>query len=209
MIPLTAPELERAIRGSLGFDLRLAVAARPLPAGRLSIRERSRAALFVTAARRIEWLTGRAALKRLLAALGTKTDAADILFPNSQYSLTHSGGIAVAAGVGRAGPRGVGVDLELRPGMDPRAARFFLTPYERSCVELAGTLPAAELLRLWTIKEAVYKADPENRGRVLADYGLPEPARACGRAAASCGGGQFRYASFAVPRGYLAVAVCL
>lgn len=209
MIPLDVPALERAIRGNLGLDLRLAVAAQPLPARRLSPRERSRAARLATAGRRIEWLTGRAALKRLLARIGKKADAAEILFPNSCYSLTHSGGIAVAAGVARAGPLGVGVDLELRPGMDPRTARFFLTPYERSCVERAGICQTTELLRLWTIKEAVYKADPENRDRVLADYGLPEPARACGRAAAGCGGGQFRYASFAVPSGCLAVAVCL
>ena len=208
MILLVAPSLERAIRGSLGLDLRLAVAAQPLPAARLSIRERSRAAQLATPARRIEWLTGRAALKHLLAELGRNADTADITFPDARCSLTHSSGTAVAAGIQRAGPRGVGVDLELRPGMDPRAARYFLTPTERSCVGRAGIRQEAELLRLWTVKEALYKADPENRGRVLGDYRLSEPARTCGHAAVGCGG-RFRYASLAVPRGFLAVAVCL
>jgi len=207
MIPLNAPELERAIRGSLGFDLRLAVAARPLPAGRLSIRERSRAALFATAARRIEWLTGRAALKRLLSELGRKADTAEMAFPNAGCSLTHSGGIAVAAGASGWIPRGIGIDLEFDRPVSSLEARFFLRAEEWSRIRRSESI-AEELLRLWTVKEALYKADLDNEKRVLADYLLPDPSRCHGRAALAPGGSaQFRYASFRVPGGYFSIAV--
>lgn len=211
MNPLNAPELERAIRSSLGLDLRLAAAARPLPAGRLSIRERSRAALFASAARRIEWLTGRAALKRLLSELGRNADTADVTFPNAGCSLTHSGGIAVAAGASGWTARGIGIDLERRDGNGVRShfpeARFFLRAKEWSRIRRSDSI-AGELLRLWTVKEALYKADLDNEKRVLADYLLPDPSRCHGHAALASGGSaHFRYASFRVPGGFFSIAV--
>jgi 4'-phosphopantetheinyl transferase EntD len=207
MIASVQPRLERALRRRLGCELRLAFATRPLTVEQLSEGERSHFARLAVPARKAEWLAGRAALKRLLARLGAGTDTAGIDFPNARVSLSHSGGIAVAAGVDGGAPRGVGVDLELRQSMDWRAARFFLSAKECSCVERPGIRQVAELLRLWTVKEALYKADPENRGRVLKDYRLPEPARKSGHAVLSAGNGQFRYASFPVLGGFLSVTV--
>lgn len=206
MIPLNAPELERAVRGSLGLDLRLAVAARPLDATRLSPAERPRFAALAAGARRTEWLTGRAALKRLLTQLGSCTDTAGIAFPSPRYSLAHSGGVALAAGLSGTTLRGIGVDLELRQRVDPRAARLFLSARERLHVRAAGA--RAEVLRLWTIKEALYKSDPENAGRVLADYCLIEPACGRGRARLASGGTWFTYSSFPVPGGFASIAFC-
>ena len=78
---------------------------------------------------------------------------------------------------------GVGVDAEpLRPA-SPRTARFFLD--EREQALLNSTAPdtrAVEQVRLWTTKEALFKADPANNDRVLRDYHLPRP-----EAHAGCG----------------------
>ncbi|MDQ3610103.1 MAG: 4'-phosphopantetheinyl transferase superfamily protein [Actinomycetota bacterium] len=99
---------------------------------------------------------------------------------------------------------GTGVDVELtarRP--DPRSARFFLRADERP-----SELSAAELLRLWTVKEALFKATPDNAEIVLLDYRLADAGAATGRAAGP-GGEQLAYASALVPDGVLTVAVCL
>jgi hypothetical protein len=66
---------------------------------------------------------------------------------------------------------GVGVDLEFARPMHSEAARFFLTAGERRAVEeLAAGQQPKTLLRLWTIKEALFKADPHNAGTALTDY---------------------------------------
>jgi 4'-phosphopantetheinyl transferase EntD len=190
--------------------LTLAAATRPLDPAALSRCELARFALLASGARRREWLLGRSALRRLLARLGAGLDTSGIEFPNARYSLTHSGGVAVAAGVIGPAPRGLGIDLELGRALDPRAARFFLTPQERSWAECAGQRARAALLRLWTAKEALFKADPDNAGRVLADYRLVEPQLSAGWATlARPGRASFRYASFRFGDGYLSVAAAL
>jgi len=61
------------------------------------------------------------------------------------------------------------------------------------------------LHRLWTVKEATFKADPENAGKTLRDYGLADPGFVAGKARR--GDRVFYYASFEVPDGFLSVAV--
>lgn len=208
MNALAEPALERAIRHNLGFSLRLAFAARPLDAAKLSAGERTRFASLAAGARRTEWLTGRAALKRLLTRLGASADTSGIAFPNASYSLAHSGGTAVAAGAGGRMLRGIGIDLELHRCVNPRAARYFLSAREWSSLEQMGADGTDRLLRLWTVKEALFKADPNNAHRVLADYRLLDPLLNRGRAILISGGDtRFSYASFRVPGGYLSAAV--
>ncbi|MDQ6726385.1 MAG: 4'-phosphopantetheinyl transferase superfamily protein [Actinomycetota bacterium] len=99
--------------------------------------------------------------------------------------------------------RGVGVDFEpWRPEADLRVARFFLRP-----TELAAVTGAAPLMRLWTIKEALYKATPDNGPCVLLDFALADPGGACGHAVGPRGEA-LRYAAIDVAGGHLAVAVC-
>src|SRR5688500_8593893 len=75
-------------------------------------------------------------------------------------------------GLGIEGGQGVGVDIETGRRPPPRMARFFLTRKERRCL---GQPSPEQLLRLWTVKEALFKADPLNHRRVLADYALDDP----------------------------------
>ncbi len=55
------------------------------------------------------------------------------------------------------------------------------------------------------MKEATFKADPENAGRTLREYALADPGFTAGKALR--GDKRFLYASFEVPEGFLSVAV--
>ena len=205
LMPLREPAIEAAVRRALGAALRVAVARQPLAPADLSSGERSTLHGFTSTARRREWLTGRAALKRLLARLGADGDTSRIVFPHAQLALTHSRGVAIA--VAAPDPRGVGVDLELRRGIEPQAARFFLAGGESA---LAARADGASriLLRLWTAKEALFKADGDNAHRTLRDYRFDDPAGSGGGARrAGRREARFRYSSFRVAGGYLSVAV--
>ena len=141
--------------------------------------------------RRHDWLLGRAALKALLGIDDTST----VTFPNRSVSLTHSAGVAVAARCD--GPQaGLGVDLEGWQTLDPRTARLFLHPHEHG-----------DLLRLWTVKEALFKATPANDGAVFLDYEVADPHALDGRAS-DRHGRTFEYLSRSRPEGWLTLAVC-
>jgi malonyl CoA-acyl carrier protein transacylase/phosphopantetheinyl transferase len=132
--------------------------------------------------RRHEWLLGRAAVKdavRLLIAGGRPPDKypADIEVSHDQsgrpfargawhsasavaphVSISHSGGIAIAAAANDRQWDGVGIDLELlshRQGdLD-----FAFTAGERELLDAIGTSERGEWsLRLWCAKEATAKA---------------------------------------------------
>ena len=75
---------------------------------------------------------------------------------------------------------GVGIDLERRR-VPSRAVRFFLNEAERQWIASVAN-PEPHLLRIWTIKEALFKANPENEDTILADYSLEDPQRWSGRA---------------------------
>ncbi len=79
--------------------------------------------------------------------------------------------------------RGVGVDVEPLRMVHPDAARFFLTRAERAWIRRQEPARHSHhLLRLWTIKEALFKADPENHTTMLGDYALRDPGASRGRA---------------------------
>ena len=165
----------------------------------LHAREASQYQAIGSGDRRRQWLLGRTALRQLLPV---GTDTGGLSFPHPRLSISHTGEVAFAVHVEHV--VGTGVDVELsarRP--DPRSARFFLRADERR-----SELSAAELLRLWTVKEALFKATPDNAETVLLDYRLADIAAATGRAAGP-GGEQLEYASALVPDGVLTVAVCL
>ena len=149
----------------------------------LSGNERSVYEQLTTASRRDIWLRGRAALKGLLGLLGESTDTAILSFPSPRYSLTHSGAYAVALGTAGQGLRGVGVDIEVGRGPHPDAARLFLSDPEQAWLgTLDDSARAGQLQRLWTIKEAAFKANPHNGDTWLSDYRLEDPGQHNGEA---------------------------
>jgi 4'-phosphopantetheinyl transferase len=138
--------------------------------------ERSRYATLRFPKRRREWLGGRLAAKRAVAALlGIEPDAVAILgrsqgepvvvagaasAPDVRVSISHSGHWAAAAAYRPSRAGAVGLDLEERAPVDPALYALAFTESEVSQIE--STEPEAArrdlVLRLWTAKEAVLKA---------------------------------------------------
>jgi phosphopantetheinyl transferase len=178
----------------------------PLAEEKLSPGEREELARLAAPGRRESWLRGRAALKRLLASLGESDDTSALKFPHPRVSLTHSDAWAVAVGSTSAKMLGLGVDLQVKAAPKPETARRFLNPAELVWLRRMEEEERPRMLhRLWTVKEAVFKADPENSGKTLRDYGMADPGYVAGKARR--GERVFYYASFEVPEGFLSVAV--
>lgn len=128
----------------------------------------------------------RAALRLLLALIGLPDETGAYRFPHRRLSLTHTEEASVA--VGAFGPlpaslAGVGADLELARPADPRTARFFLTEHERAWLaRVPSQRRETEHVRLWTVKEALFKSDPANERAVLAGFRTADPAALTGSA---------------------------
>jgi phosphopantetheinyl transferase (holo-ACP synthase) len=203
--------LDALLSERLQSPVRTAIAEAPVTPAELTAGERECFAGLATP-RAVSWLRGRAALRRLLASLGADTDTAGITFPCVRFSLSHSAGLALAIHV--EGVDGVGVDLEARRLSVPRARRwchaagFFATEAEQRWLEDTSDDLEAALLRLWTIKEAVFKADRNNAARGLGDYALEDPGTRDGAAVLVCDRRlRFRYAALGEPGAMLAAAV--
>jgi 4'-phosphopantetheinyl transferase EntD len=199
---------EAHFRKALGLPLVLAFVTDQDPPPELTPREQALCDALQSDLRRETWLSGRGALKRVLSRLGENPDTASLAFPHPRCSLSHSGRAAVAVGLETgARAQGIGIDLELDRTPPEQSARFFLGPAELGWLD---GVPAHErdhaLLRLWTVKEAVFKADPSNaESRLLTRYRLEDPSQPAGQALS--GENRFLYASLAIPNGALSVAV--
>ncbi len=184
----------------------VALAFEDAPARELSDGERRERERLLGLPRLEGWLRGRAALKALLRRLGLADDTYPFRFPHPRVSLSHGGPWAVAAGLLRdddlARVAGVGVDVEPDRPLAEEHARFFLSERERALVTSSD-----ERLRLWTVKEALFKADPENERTVVGSYETADPSAREG-VAFSRSGRVFDYASRRVPFGWLTLALC-
>jgi 4'-phosphopantetheinyl transferase superfamily len=170
-----------------GPHLMVVSADRPLGVHELSPGEAGlHSALPGDHARR-RWRTGRRALRGALTLVGLDADTSTIRFPHRRVSLTYAGdgAAAVVAVDDRPERCGIGIDRQLPAAWRPSrsAARFLLTQAEARWLErAAGPDYGRVLLRLWTVKEALFKADPGNADRRLGDYRLADPGAGCGRA---------------------------
>ena len=199
------PLLENELGNALGVSVTVSMADAPVDPSSLSAGERALRKALERSPKLDPWMRGRRALKRLLGRLGESEDTASIAFPNRRFSLTHSGDAAVA--VAAPSVRGIGVDLELGRGPGAAAERLFLSERERRVVAELG--PRARL-RLWTVKEALYKANLRNAETWFTHYLVDDPRQEEGAAFVERDGArlEMRYASFALRGGYLTVAVC-
>jgi acyl carrier protein len=175
--------------------------------------ERVELAALAGADYREQWLTSRHALRVLLGLLGLPRDTTAYGFPHPRLSLAHASNGAIA--VGTVGPwaAGLGIDYETDRPVDPRTARFFLSEAELAWLaQVPYADRAAQQLRLWTVKEAVFKADLANRDALLSDYSVcdysPQPADegTAGWASRRGAGQLFGYTSTRFKGGHLSVA---
>ena len=210
--------LEAHFRGALGVPVFLeASTGEDAPEG-LTEGERRTLAGFGDTHRAASWLRGRKALRALLARLAAcgaappdaeSRDTTLLRFPHPMLSLTHTGDWAIAAGTLPEAAAGIGVDLELRAHMREGAERFFLgTEETRWLLALAPLDRDRERVRLWTVKEALFKANPGNEGTLLGHYLLDEPGARKGLArwkAETTAG--FVYASVLLAPGAVSLAV--
>lgn len=206
--PFDSGRLSEAAMAAFGFRIGFALAREPVACDDLFPAERARYDSFGHAPRREEWLRGRAALKSALRGLGSSEDTSLLAFPNGRVSLTHSAGLAAAAACRGPGILGVGIDFEAPRPIRAGSERFFLTASER---ERLGGTGEADLLRLWTVKEALFKADPGNRSdsRNLWSYEIPGPLDARQGAARGPDDSEFRFFTLDAREGILSVAVLI
>jgi 4'-phosphopantetheinyl transferase EntD len=209
MMRLREADLVREIESGLGIPLRIAISSEQAAIGRLTESERERLRKLEASPNRSSWLRGRSALKRLLSSLGEGDDTSCISFPNSRFSLTHSGEVAVAVGTASAELFGIGVDLEMNRPVRDETARLFLNTQEQAWVmSRHELLRSKSLLRLWTIKEALYKADPSNSARWFTDYEIESLTAPWGSAFVSGEESRkFCYSCFELVEGFLSVAI--
>ncbi len=208
-VPLAGVECaEIATRAgkAFGVDVRVAVADRPASIAELSPGERRAVAELSTRERAISWLRGRTALKVLIPPFGDQ-DTTQIVFPSRRYSLTHSGTVAVAAFCGAPACLGIGIDLEWDRPVPAEAARFYLTDEMAWVASLPESEREPAMLRLWTIKEAVFKADPRNAETVLSDYAISSPDTAAGICVSA--DLDIRYICSRIRGGYLSLAIAM
>jgi acyl carrier protein len=180
----------------------------PVAIWALTTLERVEFAALAGAERRQQWLTSRYALRVLLGLLGLPRDTAEYRFPHPRISLAHGSLGAIAVGSVGQWAAGLGVDYETDRPVDPRTARFFLDEAEQArLAEVPPANRAAEQLRLWTVKEAVFKADLTNCGAMLRDYSTqPARAGAAGWASRRGAGQPFGFTSARFQGGHLSVA---
>jgi 4'-phosphopantetheinyl transferase EntD len=195
--------LELDLKRRLNTSVHLASARAQLAESSLDSADRQRLASFTTIERKNQWLRGRKALSAIATALDIETQLSALNPPCPGISLTHNGKISVAAGIGTA--QGLGVDFESWRQVEPAMLRWFLTATEQRQLAIPSNFTR---LRLWTIKEALFKASSENQGLLLTDFEVSQVtaitglARNCTRANSS-----LRYTSFILRQGLLTIAI--
>jgi len=135
-----------------------------------------------------------------------------IEFPNGNSSLSYSGNTVAAAFSSCGQIRGIGVDIEQNREMPDGADRLILSARERARMSCTAKQFGCALLRVWTVKEAILKADPLNRKTGwLTAYELLRPHKRMGEAVMKRRNYSktFQYISFAFGAGYVSFAVCL
>lgn len=196
----TEAELEHAFSSALNCRIALCICGKEIEESALTDEEKNSFTAMKHERRRSSWLKGRAALKSISLRTGWQkmisgnpapkpvldhqvfskeqlqsVDTAQIKMPHARVSLTHSDRIAIAA-LTLDSSRGIGVDLEGGRPVQLASARFFLSEDEQCWLNDLMVIHQPEaLLRLWTVKEALFKADLNNEGKTLSQYVLVNP----------------------------------
>lgn len=147
----------------------------------------------------------RRAVKQVRRWLGICVTDTGLRGAQADHSVTHAGNSLFALAVKATGIAGVGIDFEPWRALDQRHQRLMLTARESAAL---GDASARDLLRIWTVKEACFKADVNGQQRWVTAYALDRPLQQTGTARVCVGRAinRFRYLSMEVPGGMLSVA---
>ncbi|MBY0358029.1 MAG: 4'-phosphopantetheinyl transferase superfamily protein [Candidatus Obscuribacterales bacterium] len=175
--------MEKSLRQHFHCDIFCAYQTGDLPAVQFSESELATYSTIKNLRRKNSWSRGRFVLKKLLERMEQDADTASITFPHRAFSLSHSGECAIAVFLKGEQAKGIGVDLEFLREIKDESARFFLNDAERTWYfNLPPELRMTNLIRLWTIKEAVFKSDLQNDSQTLSRYALFDPSSSSGQA---------------------------
>jgi 4'-phosphopantetheinyl transferase EntD len=123
-------------------------------------------------------LLGRAALKKLQTQIRQPLTL-ELSLPHPFYSMSHAGKDWALAITCLQDPplSGLGVDLEIERPLPEGALQHFTTAAEQNLLAEAfkgssSSSPESVVLRAWSIKEALFKADLQNQGHVIESYRL-------------------------------------
>jgi len=207
-------ELSRQFSAELNCPIKLFLCREQVGESDLSDAEKLRLAEMKHPLKRESWLRGRFALKNIVAELEDLSDwqtidTMQIRMPNANYSLSHSGDFA--ASVFSAAGKGIGVDLEMERIVKSGSTKFFLASHEKDWTMTLSEGPEQndQILRLWTVKEALFKSDLQNEGKTVSRYVLDEPPVLSGSAftLSDSGGKSFRYSSQKFLNYWLTIAI--
>ena len=195
--------LELDLERRLNRPVCLTSARVPLAEDVLDSVDRQRLANFTTIQRKNQWLRGRSALSAIAAKLDIDTQLSALNPPCPGISLTHNNKISIAAGISTT--QGIGVDFESWRQIEAAMLRWFLTAAEQNQLAVPSNFTR---LRLWTIKEALFKASSENHGLRLTDFEVDQVTAMTGLARNSSRvNSRLRYTSFMLRQGLLSIAI--
>ena len=129
---------------------------------------------FASPKRRLEWLATRALLQHTPckdSAILYHSNGKPYLGDSHKHiSISHTQGYAAIA----VADTPVGIDIELESRSPLAVAQAYLQPQETAALQGSST-PAAEALRLWTVKEAAFKLQAGST-EVLKDIAVEQSA---------------------------------
>ena len=213
-------EFEEYFSRKFGRPIIPCIVTEPLAKEDLSETEIIQLAQFRNEKRKLSWLRGRRALKILLRDLEfvepqfefQMIDTSATFFPHPAFSLSHSQDVAIAIAC-MAPAFGVGLDLEFIRPTKPQMSKFYLQEHERNWLQdLSDEQRSCEQIRLWTVKEAVFKSDLNNLDRTLIKYSLANPRVVASEASiAEYGGGtqKIEYKSKRYGNAWITIAISL
>jgi len=166
---------------------------------------------FKAAPRRHSWLLGRAALYNLSSISKLNfNEIALTKFPSPIISLSHTDALAVAVACPAGAQLGVGLDVQSHREIPLKSLRLFLTSNELKSFEgFQEEDKQQKALLIWTQKEAVFKATPQNDNVLLSAFELNDLGSLENNASFLAGGLSYRVKSWIFSKVTISVAFCV
>ncbi len=156
---------------------------------------------------------GRRLLGKLMRKnnLGGSFNTNSFRFPQKNCSISHCDDIVVCMLSPLSELNGLGIDIELHRAISINTGKLLLSNNEQRLLKTFNAYSSEELLRLWTVKEALFKADMNNSKRGwLSCYECLLPHNWFGDARLRINNHKkhFKYGTVPFNSGYLSIAIC-
>lgn len=208
-------QMEKQFSAALQLPLVLAVSSSPIGLTLLPEAEQALINQTTHETAKNSRLMARHALKTVFERLNLSYQ--QLSYPHSCFSIAHHDKAGIAVGMsekflneGELNVSGLGVDIELPRQIKETGWKFFLTDKEQNFVKSAPKNDwQMYCTRLWTVKEALFKATPENKenGILVAHFETDTPSLEGGIARLKGSNTYYQYQSvYDVDLGWITVA---